>query len=1019
MAGDLPSTVGPVRPGNPRPGNAAPTDQSAAAETVSDSEDIGAGGPAADVQPEARDTGAAHPADPEAGHAEPPEDRPGPGETADAPGGAGGADGSPDAAEPDAPAGAVGLEGPGGAAEPDGPAGAVEADGPAGVAEPDGPAGAVGLEGPGGPAEADGPAVAAEPDGPAGAAEPDGPAGAVGLEGLGGAAEADGPGGVAEAEGPAGAAEADGSAGAAEPDGSAGVAEAEGPAGVAEADGPVGPDAVGGRPGAPAPPGRRLGKAVRRSARLPLPAASQARLRLRRADRQRASADEAAAAFARVTVLPAILMVAWLLVGLPLLLAGVFLPAPTLLVTVPLAVVLVAGLRRVPVRWPRALPRAAAPERAAPRRESSWPTWLGLIGTLVVAAGFTLWQFLFNSENVIVLRDPGAYLQTGYWLAQHGSLPISDAIAAFGGAHPGLAFSSTGFLASGTAVVPGLLSGLPLLLAGAFWVHGTAAAAAMGPILGGLAVLAFGGLAGRLAGPQWAPAAALVLAFTLPEQYTSRGLFSQTAAQVLLFGGLSLVADALVLVGPPGPARRSRMPAPQSALMALGGLALGLTSLVQVDGLLDVLPVIPFLGILVARKTKMVVPFAIGLAIGAGYGIADAYLLARPFMATLRPMPELIGLIAAWLAAMTVAGVELLRLTGFAAALRPVLARRPVRWLPDLAAALAGAVLIGLLIRPYLQTVRGPATGAAAAFVASLQRLEHLHVDPGRLYAEDTLYWVIWYVGLPAVLLGWLGLALLLRRCARALLAGHEPTGATRAWLLPLAVICCGGAAVLWQPETSPDQPWASRRLVPLVLPGVILCATWAAAWLQARARSRGAGNGAVSVVAAFCVAALLVPTVATTLGLGLSHTGHAGALRLTADGLALKRTGPGQVGAVTRLCSSLGPAASVVIVDRTVAAEFTQVIRGMCGDPTGSMAGQPAGRVQGVVAGIEHAGRRPVLLGASASELYAYGGGSPLRVLDLVTSQDPHTLTQPPTALWPAHYVIWMSSFGSDVSRA
>jgi hypothetical protein len=744
--------------------------------------------------------------------------------------------------------------------------------------------------------------------------------------------------------------------------------------------------------------------------------ASKARLRLWRADRQRASANEAGAAFARVTVLPAILMVAWLLVGLPLLLAGVFLPAPTLLVTVPLVVVLAVGLRRVPARWPRALPGAAAPARAAAGREPSWPAWLGLIGTLVVAAGFALWQFLFNSESVIVLRDPGAYLQTGYWLAQHGSLPIPGAIAAFGGAHPGLAFASTGFLASGTSVVPGLLSGLPLLLAGAFWVHGTAAAAAMGPILGGLAVLAFGGLAGRLAGPQWAPAAALVLAFTLPEQYTSRGPFSQTAAQVLLFGGLSLVVDGLVLTGPRPP---GRMPAPQSALIALGGLALGLTSLVQVDGLLDVLPVIPFLGILVARKKKIVVPFSIGLAIGAAYGIADAYLLARPFMAALHPMPELIGLIAAWLAAMTVAGVELLRMRGLAAALRPVLARRPARWLPDLAAALAGAAGVGLLIRPYLQTVRGPATGAAAAFVASLQRLEHLRVDPGRLYAEDTLYWVIWYVGLPAVLLGWLGLALLLRRCTRALLAGHDPTGAIRTWLLPLAVVCCGSAAVLWQPETQPDQPWASRRLVPLVLPGVILCATWAAAWLQARARSRGASTGAVSVVAAFCVAALLVPTVATTFGLGLSHSGNAGALRLTADGPALKRTGPGQVGAVTRLCSSLGSAASVVIVDRTVAAEFTQVIRGMCGDPTGSMVGQSAGKVQAVLTGIEHAGRRPVLLGASASELYPYGGGSPLRVLDLTTSQDSHTLTQPPTVLWPAHYVIWMSSFGSFASRA
>jgi hypothetical protein len=768
----------------------------------------------------------------------------------------------------------------------------------------------------------------------------------------------------------------------------------------------------------------------------------------RRADRQPRHPGAAGAGFARITVLPAILIMAWLLVGLPLLLAGVFLPTPTVLIAVPLAVALGAGLHRVPSDWPRALPRAAVTraEGGAPRREPGWPAWWGLAGTVVVATGFAFWQFLFNSETVVVLRDPGAYLQTGYWIAQHGSLPIPQSLASFGGAHPGLGFSSTGFFTRGTSVVPGLMSGLPLVLAGAFWVHGLPAAAAMGPILGGLAVLAFGGLVGRLAGMPWAPAGALVLALTLPEQYTSRASFSETAAQVLLFGGLSLVVDALTLrhargrpgspaapserEAPSGPATArgwrarfavrwpGRRPGPHWALMALGGLALGLTSVVRIDGLLDVLPAIPFIGILVVRRSSTAVPFCIGLVVGAAYGLADAFLLARPLLDSLQPMPILIGLIAAWLATMTLVGVVLLRLTAFPRILRPVLDRRPMRWLPELGAALAAAALVGLAIRPYLQTVRGPATGAAADFVASLQRLEHLRVDPGRLYAEDTLYWVIWYVGLPAVLLGGFGLALLMRRCLRALFSWHDSSGAARVWALPLAVICCGSAAVLWQPETAPDQPWASRRLVPLVLPGLILCATWASAWLRGRARSRGAGRMAGSLVAACCVVALLVPTVATTFGLGLSHTGKSGALRPTADGLALKRTGPGQVGAVSRLCSSLGPSATVVIVAWPVAQQFTQVIRGMCGVPVAWMVGQPTGDVQSVLTDIERTSRRAVLLGARPSQLYPYGGGSPVRVLDLSTSQDPHTLTQPPTTLSPANYVIWMSSLGSVGAR-
>jgi len=764
------------------------------------------------------------------------------------------------------------------------------------------------------------------------------------------------------------------------------------------------------------------------------------------ADRHPGYAAAGGAGFARITVLPAILVMAWLLVGLPLLLAGAFVPAPVLLIAVPVAVALAAGLRQVPAAWPRALPGPAPAQDRAPSREAPWAAWWGLAGTVAVAAGFTVWQFLFNSESIIVLRSPGAALQTGYWIAQQGSLPIPQSLAAFGGSHPALEFASTGFFAHGTSVVPGLMSGLPLLLAGGFWVNGTSAAAAMGPILGGLGVLAFGGLVGRLAGPRWAPAGALVLGLALPQLYTSRAPFSEPAAQVLLFGGLSLVADALTLARARREQRAARLvlqePAtevldgpgwerwssprfqrlisrwftPPQVLMGLAGLALGLTAVVRFEGLLDVLPAIPFIGILLLRRNGTALPLSVGLAIGAAYGLADAYLLARPFVDSLQPMPELIGLLAAWLIALTLAAVELLRLPGLRHRVRALLAKPPARWLPDLGGALAVAVLAGFAARPYLQIVRGPVNREAAYYVAGLQRLEHLPVDPGRLYAEDTLYWVIWYIGLPTLLLGGFGLGLLVRRCLRALFSWRDPSGTARIWALPLAVIGWGSVAVLWQPETLPDQPWASRRLVPLVLPGLILCAIWASAWLRGRARSRGAGQPAAGLVAACCVVAMLVPTVTTSFGLGFTHSGANGGLRLQANGLALKRTGQGQVGAVAGLCAALGPSATVVIVDPVVAARFTQVIRGMCGVPTAWIAGQPAGNLQAVLSGIERAGRRPVLLGSRPSQLYAYG--TPVRAMNLRTLQDPHTLTQPPTTPWPARYVIWMTTPSPSAAR-
>ena len=160
-------------------------------------------------------------------------------------------------------------------------------------------------------------------------------------------------------------------------------------------------------------------------------------------------------------------------------------------------------------------------------------------------------------------------------------------------------------------------------------------------------------------------------------------------------------------------------------------------------------------------------------------------------------------------------------------------------------------------------------------------------------------------------------------------------------------------------------------------------------------------------------MAALLVPTAVTTFGIGLTHSGKAGSLRPVADGLAFKRTSAGEMTAVRGLCAAIGAGATVVILDRPVAQQFTQVIRGMCGVPSGWMSDGSAADVRGVLNGISSAGRRPVLLAGRRSELAPYGPHD-MRALDLRTTQDSHELTQPPTAPWPARYVIWLAAPGT-----
>src|ERR1700689_759586 len=240
-------------------------------------------------------------------------------------------------------------------------------------------------------------------------------------------------------------------------------------------------------------------------------------------DQAAAPPDAAGRLLGRLSVLPALLVMAWLLVGLPLLLAGVFTPVAMLLLSVPLAAVLaVVGLRWLPGRWPGA--------GAAPATGQARTPWWAVVAVVAIAIAFGVDQLIYHSQFIIVTRDPASYIQFANWISKHGSLPIPQDTAAFGGTHHGLTFSSFAYYQVGNSVVPQFRAGLPMILAGGFWIGGVTAAVAMAPILGACAVLTFGGLAARLAGPRWAPLAALVLAVSLPEEFTSRSRRSCSSA---------------------------------------------------------------------------------------------------------------------------------------------------------------------------------------------------------------------------------------------------------------------------------------------------------------------------------------------------------------------------------------------------------------------------------------------------------------------------------------------------------
>ena len=674
--------------------------------------------------------------------------------------------------------------------------------------------------------------------------------------------------------------------------------------------------------------------------------------------------DAAGRLLGRLSVLPALLVMAWLLAGLPLLLAGRFTPVLMLALSVPLAAVLVVlGLRWLPGRWHGALPVQGPQQARTP--------WWAVAGVVAVAAAFGAHQLIYHSEQIIVLRDPGSYLQFGYWIAHHGSLPIRQARAAFGGTHQVLRFDSLAFYQAGGAIVPQFMAGLPMVLAAGFWIGGVAAAVALAPLLGACAVLTFGGLAARLTGPRWAPLAALVLALSLPEQFTSRSTYSEPLAQILFLGGLCLVIDSL------------ERGAGARVIAALGGLALGLTLLVRIDGLSDILPVIPYCGILLLSRRRQAVPLLGGLLAGALCGAIDGLVLSRPYLVRIESSLAPLTLVAAAVVIVTALAVTVLWRHG--------LPQIRGKWLPNAAAMVPVVVVILFTARAYLHAVPDQPIHAAASSQQPASWLDQ--------YYAISLRWVFWYIGVPAVLLGTLGAALLARRCVR----GRAP-----AWTLPLMVFAWIIVTVLYRPAIYPDQPWASRRLVPGVLPGLILLAVWAVAWLVGWLHQRGYDRVIQAGLATVCSVALVLPAAVTSFGLGVASGGPLG-VRPVAHGLALKRTYDGEIAAVDRLCAAIPPGSSVVIIGKLAAHQMAQVIRGMCGDPVAVVLYPQVSSMKEVVRGIEQAGRRPVVLARTPAELAPYGSTA-TRIMALRTMQDPHTLAVPPRQTTRWNPKLWMT---------
>jgi hypothetical protein len=457
-------------------------------------------------------------------------------------------------------------------------------------------------------------------------------------------------------------------------------------------------------------------------------------------------------------------------------------------------------------------------------------------------------------------------------------------------------------------------------------------------------------------------------------QYVSRDTWSEPLALIFLVGGLSLWIDSQRAHRGQGDGAedsaswrthwRPRMRSASHVVAGVSGLLLGVVFLVRLDGPADILFIIPYCGLLILRRQRQVVPLIAGLIVGTAYGALDGAFLTAPYLIPGNTV-SVLGMSAVIVVLLigTIVAVRWLRRRG------SELSSPPKPWLVRVVAALPFIVIAAFLLRPYVQ--RG-------------WRSDYYHA-----YASLSLHWVYWYTGAATIAFAVIALALLGTRCVK----GEAPV-----WVLPLLVFAWATVLFLYRPAITPHQPYASRRLVSVVLPGLILFAVWLASWLAQKSRVLHLVDVPSYLSWLPRAAVIAVCALGIALPPALSNSG----------GLAFKRTFTGEIAAVNKLCQGIPAGRSVLIIDNQMMQKFGQVIRGTCDVPVaGVQTTAPGGllpasgnttepaTIIAAVRAIEASGHQPFVLAYTQAEfaplVKQFGNGTVQPLMSLTTTDDQH----------------------------
>lgn len=584
---------------------------------------------------------------------------------------------------------------------------------------------------------------------------------------------------------------------------------------------------------------------------------------------------------------------------------------------------LVLGLGVVPALMTMALAHhiaAGHESRPGSRREQRICDVIVVAGVLFWAAG----NLPFAAQHVFTDRDPATYAVAGAWLINHDSvrIPVPTGL----GDIAGTTAASLGFnisandnreiYAQGAHILPALLGLSGRLVGSQAMLH-------MNVLLGGVALLAVYSLARLLMKPRWALGATAALSISLPMIYFARDTYTEPLALAFIFSSLAFLWYA---EHARGNALRRRL-----ALTAwpLAGLALGAGILARIDIYLPVAAIAAFLLVQLAatqpdqraQAIRQRLAFAIPLGLLGILAWIDLTQLSSGYYRDLRPrfISEMILLATATAGGLTIVAIS------WQTKLLSLADRATRHWRQPAGIAVLTLFFVYLSSRSLWQTNYAMKDGTAV-----------------RSYAEHSLVWMSWYLGPVLAILAIIGIVTISAKILQGKL------------LKTLPAMCMIAACLYYliNPNISSDQVWASRRFLPVILPGFAVLGFLLLAKFHERKP--------------FTIGGLLFEPRQITAG--LAALALVGPLFVSFPFLVTRTYAP-QLSQVEYICDNI-PANAVVVWAGSAKHTSIQPTQAFCGIPSLGIAdaADPSAVIPKLKAAAESQGRQ-LVIGAKADE--------------------------------------------------